>query len=122
MEALTHRELQVADLIHQGYIEKEIADKLFLSPGTIHCYKKSLFAKLNARNIADVTRIYILDLKRPSTIIFMVAALSLQILSMIADNTELRKPARTKLSAAIGKMAQKVIKSGRTFHWNPTKD
>ena len=122
MEALTRRELQVADLIHQGCIEKEIADKLFLSPGTVHTYKKRLFSKLGARNIADITRIYILDLKRPSTIAVMFFALSLQFVSMIADHSEFRKPVRTKLSAAIGKMAQKVIKSGRTFRWNPTSD
>jgi DNA-binding CsgD family transcriptional regulator len=122
MEALTRRELQVADLIHQGFIEKEIADRLFLSPGTIHTYKKRLFSKLNARNIADITRIYIIDLKRPSTIMVMFFALSLQVISMFVETSEMRKPATTKLSACIGKIAQKVIKSARTFKWHPISD
>lgn len=116
METLTKRELQVADLIHQGYIEKEIADRLFLSPGTIHTYKKRLCHKMGARNIADITRIFILDLKRPRTILIMFFALSLQGLSMLMDNTDLRKPSRTKLSTAIGRVAHKV-KSNKTFRW-----
>jgi len=118
METLTHREFQVADLIHQGFIEKEIADKLFLSPGTIHTYKKRLFTKLHARNIADITRIFILDLKRPRSIMIMFFALSLQGICMLMDNPDLRKPARTKLSAAIGMVAKKVL-TNKTFRWIP---
>lgn len=116
METLTKRELQIADLIHQGFVEKEIADRLFLSPGTIHTYKKRLCQKIGARNIADITRIYILDLKRPKTILFMFIALSLQGLSMIIDHAELRKPAKAKITNVISKVAQRV-KSNKTIYW-----
>ena len=46
MKALTSRELQIAYLIHQGYVEKEIASKLFLSPETVHTYKNYDLSKL----------------------------------------------------------------------------
>jgi len=118
METLTKRELQVADLIHQGYIEKEIADRLFLSPGTIHTYKKRLCHKMGARNIADITRIFILDLKRPKTITVMFIALSLQGLSMLLENADLRRPNRVRLTTTIGRVAQKVL-SNKTFRWKP---
>jgi DNA-binding NarL/FixJ family response regulator len=63
METLTDRELQVADLIHQGYIEKEIADRLCISTGTVHTHAKHIREKLNCRNIADITRVFITRLK-----------------------------------------------------------
>lgn len=100
METLTTRELQVADLIHQGYIEKEIADRLFLSPGTVHSYKKRLFQKLGARNIADITRIYILDIKHPGMVVSMFFGLILQFVTMIADDIDLRRPARARARVA----------------------
>lgn len=92
MEPLTQRELQVADLIHRGYIEKEIAEKLYLSPGTIHTYKKRLCQKLGARNIADITRIYILDLKRPMAVLTMFFALLLHGIATITTIDEMRRP------------------------------
>lgn len=87
--ALTKREFQVADLIHQGLIEKEIASALFLSHGTVHTYKKRLCKKLNARNIADITRIFILYLEKPQNIVMMILALSLQVLCMFVDASEI---------------------------------
>lgn len=36
---LTTREKQVASLIADGYIEKEIADRMRLAYGTVHTYK-----------------------------------------------------------------------------------
>ena len=59
METLTDRELQIADLIHQGYIEKEIADRLSISTGTVHTHAKHIREKLGCRNIADITRVFI---------------------------------------------------------------
>jgi DNA-binding CsgD family transcriptional regulator len=116
METLTQRELQVADLIHRGFIEKEIADQLFLSPGTIHTYKKRLCQKLGARNIADITRIYILDLKRPLVIIVMFFALALQILSMIADTSDMIRPLRTRIAASLRGFSKTT---GKSFRYKP---
>ena len=63
MNPLSEREMQVAELVHQGKIEKEIADELCVSTQTVHTHTKNIRRKLNARNAADITRIYLLELK-----------------------------------------------------------
>lgn len=63
METLSVREMQITDLIHQGKTEKEIATELFISPTTVHTHTKNIRQKLRARNIADITRIYLVELK-----------------------------------------------------------
>lgn len=114
MKVLTTRELEVADLIHQGLIEKEIAEKLFLSQGTVHTYKKRLFQKLHARNIADITRIYILDIKHPGMVVAMFVALILQAFTMIQLDFDMLRPVRSRIAAARQAAAARV-RTGRTF-------
>lgn len=53
---LTQREKDVLQLIVNGYSEKEIADKLFLSFETIHSYTKQIRRKLNCNNTASLVR------------------------------------------------------------------
>ena len=53
---LTAREKEVLQLIVEGYTEKEIADKLYLSFETIHSYTKYLRRKLNCTNTASLVR------------------------------------------------------------------
>lgn len=53
---LTQREKDVLLLIVNGYSEKEIADKLFLSFETIHSYTKQIRRKLNCNNTASLVR------------------------------------------------------------------
>lgn len=60
---LTQREMQIAKYISQGLIEKEIADRLFLSPFTIHTHTRRIREKTKARNMADITRLYITRLR-----------------------------------------------------------
>ena len=114
MKTLTSRELQVADLIHQGYIEKEIANKLFLSPETVHTYKKRLFTKLNARNIADVTRIYILELQRPHMVVMMLLALTLQVLVIFQEGSTMVRPSKIN-ARLISVRTNCKAKAGKTF-------
>ena len=45
---LTDRELQILNLIAKGSTNKQIADKIFLSPETIKWYRKKLLTKFNA--------------------------------------------------------------------------
>lgn len=56
---ITHREMEVAELISFGLIEKEMADYLGISIFTLRAHKRNLFYKTGCRNIADVTRWYI---------------------------------------------------------------
>ena len=53
---LTEREKSILKLIAEEYTTQEIADKLFLSRHTVESYRKTLFAKLNVRNLAGLTR------------------------------------------------------------------
>ena len=78
MSTLTKRELQVADLTHQGLIEKEIGEKLFISRETVHTHKKNIRRKLSARNDADITRIFLVNIRRAVAVaVSLFAVLSL---------------------------------------------
>lgn len=48
--SLTHRELQILDLIADGLSNKEIADKLYLSKHTIKAHLEHLFQKFDIHN------------------------------------------------------------------------
>ena len=54
---LGRREKEILDLIKEGYTNAEMAEKLSLSTNTVDTYRKSLLAKLNAKNTADLVRL-----------------------------------------------------------------
>lgn len=72
MESLSQREIQVADLIHKGYIEKEIANELHISFSTVHTHSKNIKSKMGARNIADITRIFLTEIKTNAVIAILI--------------------------------------------------
>lgn len=49
---ITTREKEVLELISQGLINKEIAEKLFISRSTLDSHRKNLLAKFNVLNTA----------------------------------------------------------------------
>jgi DNA-binding CsgD family transcriptional regulator len=51
---LSHREIEVALLLCQGWINKEIADKLNIALTTVITHRKNIMDKLGARSLADV--------------------------------------------------------------------
>nr|WP_299035051.1 response regulator transcription factor [uncultured Tenacibaculum sp.] len=53
---LSSRELQVLELIARENTTKEIADKLFISKHTVETYRKNLLLKLDAKNLAGLTK------------------------------------------------------------------
>ena len=63
---MSPRELEVAKLVCQGFINGEIAKKLNVKPGTVKTYLRSIFGKTRARNkmtmllrfVDDVTRFF----------------------------------------------------------------
>ena len=59
-EALSPRELEVAQLIAQAYSSNEIAGKLLLSINTVEAHRKSLFRKLEIKNVAGLMRFLLL--------------------------------------------------------------
>jgi DNA-binding NarL/FixJ family response regulator len=55
--SLSNREIEVLRLIAEGLTNKEIADKLFISPLTVDSHRKNLIIKLDARNTASLIKI-----------------------------------------------------------------
>jgi two-component system response regulator NreC len=55
-ESLTAREREVLSLIAHGMSNSEIADKLFLSPNTIHRHRTSLMQKLGLHDRLELLR------------------------------------------------------------------
>lgn len=94
MNQLTKTETKIARLIAKGFVFKEIADQLCVSTHTIHTHTKNIRKKLEARNIADITRMYILSLDNPKQVLYALVFVIIQ-LNMIVTSTdfEARKPA-----------------------------
>jgi DNA-binding NarL/FixJ family response regulator len=53
---LTKREKEILKLIAEGLTNPQIAEQLFISVGTIDSHRKSLHAKLNVNNTAQLVR------------------------------------------------------------------
>ena len=58
--SITKRELEILELIAEGMSNREIAEKLFVSPSTITKHRKNALKKLNARNTAHLVKIAML--------------------------------------------------------------
>lgn len=53
--ALSDRELEVMMMVIKGALVKDIAEKLYLSPKTVHSYRSRIFEKLNVKNDVALT-------------------------------------------------------------------
>ena len=52
---LSDREIEVMSLIVQGFINKEIADKLHISLSTVITHRKNIMDKLGLRSVSALT-------------------------------------------------------------------
>ena len=55
---LSERERQVLDLLSQGHPEKQIADRLKISPHTVHTYIRRIYEKLHVHSHAQAVAKY----------------------------------------------------------------
>jgi DNA-binding CsgD family transcriptional regulator len=55
--AMTKSELAVAQLASDGLTNREIADRLFVSPHTVNTHLRQVFAKLEVNSRVDLTRL-----------------------------------------------------------------
>jgi DNA-binding CsgD family transcriptional regulator len=55
--AMTNSELAVAQLVADGLTNREIADRLFVSPHTVNTHLRHVFAKLKVNSRVDLTRL-----------------------------------------------------------------
>lgn len=58
-DSLTNRELEVLKLIGEGFTNKEIGEKLFLSEGTIRNYVSSIFLKTGTKDRTELAVKYL---------------------------------------------------------------
>jgi DNA-binding CsgD family transcriptional regulator len=54
-KVLTDREIEVMSLIVQGYINKELADKLNISLATVITHRKNIMDKLGLKSVSALT-------------------------------------------------------------------
>jgi DNA-binding NarL/FixJ family response regulator len=57
-DKLSVRELEVLDLIMQGYTNKEISEMLYLSHETIRSHRKNILRKTRQKNTASLINYY----------------------------------------------------------------
>lgn len=50
IEDLSKREIEILQLINKGLTNQDIADKLFLSLGTVKWYTNNIYGKLGVKN------------------------------------------------------------------------
>lgn len=62
--SFSEREKQVADLLSRGYTEKEIADKLFISPATVNNHTRHIREKFGLKKNSEIIIAYIASLKK----------------------------------------------------------
>ena len=54
---LTEREIEILRLVKEGFISKEISDKLFISVHTVNTHRQRILEKLNATNSMEAIRL-----------------------------------------------------------------
>lgn len=59
LKTLSDKELQILKLIAQGMLNKEIADKVFLSIDSVKKYTQSIYEKLHVRNRSEAVNKYL---------------------------------------------------------------
>lgn len=95
---LTKTETKVVHYISQGYGFKEIAGMLYISVHTVSTHVTNVRHKWHARNIADITRMYILSLDNPKTVLNAMVCLLIHLGVTLTDvNSELRRPVRYRI-------------------------
>ena len=53
---LTKREIEIIQLVSQGFSNKELSKKLFISPRTVDTHRTNIMRKLDLHNVAEIVR------------------------------------------------------------------
>lgn len=59
--SLSKREKEIADLLARGYSEKEIADKLFISPATVNNHTRNIRERFGLHKNSEIVLLYIAE-------------------------------------------------------------
>lgn len=96
---LTEREHEIAELVTRGYSEKEIADKLYVSPATIHNHTYNIRKKTGARSAVDIAREFILSLPDPKQFFLATSFLMIQLYAIEnCPDIDFRRPPATRIT------------------------
>lgn len=105
MNSLTVQEDNISFLIASGFTEAQIANKLFIAESTVHTHARNIRKKTGAKNIADVTRMYILE--NPKRFFITVVFLVIQFFAMAIDQDGQER--RNRLSRNGKRVRREVI-------------
>lgn len=115
MSQLTKTETKVVHCISQGYVFKEIADKMHVSIHTVSTHVTNVRHKWNARNIADITRMYILSLEDPRLVLKAVVCLLIHLgIILFEAAPEMRRPVQSRSSRV---SASRTLKTNNTIYY-----
>jgi DNA-binding CsgD family transcriptional regulator len=64
---MTKSELAVAQLVADGLTNREVGERLFISPHTVNTHLRQVFAKLEANSRVDLTRLTAERSSEPAT-------------------------------------------------------
>jgi DNA-binding CsgD family transcriptional regulator len=59
--SLSSREREIADLLSRGFSEKEIAEKLFISPATVNNHTRNIREKFGLSKNSEIILLYIAE-------------------------------------------------------------
>lgn len=94
LNELSEQENRIAHLVSNGYIVKEIADQLCISTHTAATHLRNIRQKTGAKNIADITRKYILSLAKPTDVFRVVVLMALQYVLVFGGSDDLYRRGR----------------------------
>ena len=101
---LTPRELEIVIDLTQGYSEKQIASRKFVSPKTVNNHLTNVRKKWGARCAVDIARKFILSLDNPKQYFAALSFLIIQFHIMVdLPQMELRRPVRTSVRGRSGR-------------------
>lgn len=64
LDRLTERESQILQFVAEEFTNKEIAEKLFISPRTVETHKRNLIQKLKVKNAIGLVKYYLKTARR----------------------------------------------------------
>lgn len=89
--SFSEREKQVADLLARGYTEKEIADKLFISPATVNNHTRHIREKFGLKKNSEIIIAYIASLKNKPFSLSDIRKYGISIILVILNICEFNK-------------------------------
>ena len=65
---ITNREQQILEFLYKEYTNKEIADRLFISPRTVDTHKRNLRKKLNVKSSVGLIKYYLTNFQQTKAV------------------------------------------------------